>query len=173
MKPEIIGIVVAAASLAWAVLAQVRDRREQRKVLAFDLYQRVNTAFSDAIMQETIDPALQAVWDPLDDARRTKLEQLRDSDRRSGVWDELDQEERRQYRYTRRVFDVLEQASEAHRRELMGADEAMWSKWEGHLRAWLGTRWAPHVMDPVRERDFPRFHPEFVARVTNLAPRKT
>ena len=132
-----IGAFAGFVALAWQV-------RSESKTREFEIYERISTRFSDVLWASVKHPELHDIWtnDPTWLARKDKLE----------------------FRYTRRAFDVLEQAWEANEAGLIERD--VWDKWEAWIRAWKSTKLYEDVV--ANEDPNSPFQPKFVEAVEKL-----
>jgi hypothetical protein len=136
-----IGAFAGFIALAWQV-------RSESKTRQFEIYERISTRFSDVLWASVNHPELHDIWakDQTWLARNDKLE----------------------FRYTRRAFDVLEQAWEANEAGLIEKD--VWDKWEAWIRAWKTTKLYEDVV--VSKDPNSPFQPQFVEAVEKLKSAK-
>jgi hypothetical protein len=164
---ETLTAYLTAAQLIFVVLSVgylARQVRGERIAQGFQAYSYVTDAYMRHLWLSSEHNELNCIWEPLDDARRTELEEAQ-SLRNWGAWHEMSDDEKRCYRYTRAALEIFEQAWEVKRRKMIGDDT--WSKWEQWLLIWCGTRYFRYVYEDSR----PRLLVAFCSTVEEIALR--
>jgi hypothetical protein len=115
-----------------------------RKTREFEIYERISTRFSEALWRSVDHPQLHYLWPDEE-------------------WTAMEDDDKLAYRYTRLVFDVLEQAWEARDAGLI--DDDVWDKWQKWIEAWKTTRWYDKVVDA--DDPLSPFQRKFLADVRN------
>jgi hypothetical protein len=147
MSIEAIGVLIALLSLTASVIS---------------VHTQLNTQLSDAMMREVDDADLLGLWDPVDPDRLAVLTEAHQEDALSGAWNKMTERERKFYRYSRRVLDILEQAHIARNQSLI--EPAQWPKWDAAVSAWSRVPWTQFVVDATDDTAA-RYTPQFVTLV--------
>ena len=151
---EIIAIIVTVGILIFQV-------SHNTKALSYQIYQRLNDRYTEILWMASQDPVLNGVWVPLTETRKKQLD-IAQSNKEWGAWFELDDEEQKQYRLVRLVFEICEQAYTAYDEKWVKKD--LWSKWEDTMRIWKRSRFFEYAIEDAR----PRFQTGFLKLVEQL-----
>lgn len=142
-------VLPTLAFAAYQLKMQRQEMARQRDALGYDVYQRINSQNTEFLWTAAEDPTLDCIWEPMDPARKSELDQAQEA-RSWGAWHAMNAEERRCYRYTRRAIELVEQSWQIH--ELGMIDEATWAKWATWGSIWGGTRYFWYVIEDERPR---------------------
>lgn len=164
---DILQFLAIAGTLVFVGLElrqQSRAIRNQGVLRGFRLYHTLVQQYLDLLSRADREPALNAVWDALEPARRVELDQAQQS-QVWGAWHSMTTSERRCYRFTRNVLETFEQAYVVHRlfHEQEWVDEETWQKWRGWMAIWKESPYFAYVFADVRPRMIKAFADNFPA----------
>ena len=159
---EIVTTIVVTGTL----IVLIYQIRHNTKALHFRIYQRLNDRYVEILWRASEDPKLNSVWDPLPDQRKQQLDKAQ-SEKEWGAWFELNDDERKQYRLIRLVYETFEQAFIAYTQGWVRKD--LWDKWEDSIRVWKQSNFFPYVIEDAR----PRFRKNFMDVIDDLTGGET
>ncbi len=148
---QVVQVVLVAVSVAYVAI-QVRG---QRKAINFQVYSQVSAAYVRQGASTTDHPILNSVWLPWEPQdRRDQLLAAQDRAREAGLewgaWREMTEDERKCYRFTREVLEILEQAWQLRKLGLI--DEQTYAKWREATAMWKTSRYFPFVLEDTKPR---------------------
>lgn len=115
----------------------------------FDIHQRLNDRYTEILWRAVELPVLNGAWDPLDPQRKKELDEAQ-RQKVWGAWYALNDDEKKQYRFTRLTLEIFEQAFVAL--EYGWIERDMWRKWESTIRIWKGSRFYTYVIEDTGQR---------------------
>lgn len=166
---DVVQLVAVMATL-WYFAIQVRGERVAQ---GFQAYALINQAYMQHLWLAAEDERLNCVWQPIDPGRKRKLDRAQSAGD-WGAWHLMDSDEKRCYRYTRATLEIIEQAWEVRRRNMIGADT--WQKWGQWLAIWTQTRYFRYVYEDTGPRLLEGFCDEIdraIAMGPAVAPQAT
>jgi hypothetical protein len=165
---ELVVAAVQVVLVAASVFYLARQVRAERRAISFQVYSQVSDGYVRLGSSTTDHPELNSVWEPWEAARLTELRTAQTTGAAAGVpwaaWRTMNEQEKRCYRYTREVVEVLEQAWQLREADLISAET--YAKWSRAGSMWKTSRYYEFVLTDTS----PRLLPGFCAALDALPP---
>lgn len=149
---QLIQVVVLGPSLffvGYQVLLQHRQVQDHVAVEGHKLYHQLAQQYIALLVRSDSDPALNRIWEPLDERRRRILDKAQQS-RTWGAWYKMNPAEQRCYRLVRSALEIFEQTYQLHQKGWI--DNETWTKWRSWLDVWRDVRYFDYVLADTRPR---------------------
>jgi len=135
---EIAGYAAGVASVLFLAV----QLRKERKLEEYRTLQALEEKYTTLLWKGSEQPGVDQAWKAIPEKRKIHLDTLAQECSRDSwpIWNDMSNDEKNCYRFTRAGFEILEQAYIANRKGWVD-DEEIQQKWKNWIISWKKTNY--------------------------------